>query len=236
MKLLLTKQRNHGLTRRDVLVVILMVVVLLTLFTSIVFRINRPDRERVLQLTCAVNLRQIGLAARIWEGDNGGKYPMAVSITNGGAMELIATGNVVACFQVMSNELATTKILWCPADTNRTYAANFDELNHSHISYFLGVDVTNDANYYLILAGDDNLELNGSPVKSGVVNISTNFLITWSAGRHTQTFKRHFWSSSETVYLGNMGFADGPVQDFRDWQLRKQFQYIETGTNRLAFP
>jgi len=50
--------------------------------------------RRIPRLACVNNLRQIGIAYRLWEGDNNGKYPMAVSVTNGGAMELVVTGNI----------------------------------------------------------------------------------------------------------------------------------------------
>jgi hypothetical protein len=43
------------------------------------------------KIRCVNDLKQVGIAFRLWEGDNNDKYPMAVSVTNGGAMELIAT-------------------------------------------------------------------------------------------------------------------------------------------------
>jgi prepilin-type processing-associated H-X9-DG protein len=46
--------------------------------------------------------------------------------------------------------------------------------------------------------GDDNFEINGTPVKSGVLEIRTNTPIAWTGERHK------FW--------GNIGFADGSVQ------------------------
>jgi len=43
---------------------------------------------------------------------------MQTSITNGGTMELIGTRRVFAHFGVMSNELSTPKILFCPQETD----------------------------------------------------------------------------------------------------------------------
>ena|ERR1041385_2148903 len=45
-----------------------------------------------------------GLSFRVWEGDNGDKYPMQVSRTNGGSMEFITGPNAFLHFQVMSND------------------------------------------------------------------------------------------------------------------------------------
>jgi len=82
-------------------------------------------------------------------------------------MELVATGNVAACFQVMSNELSTPKILLCPEDTRRTYATNFSTgFSGANISYFLNPDAV-ETYPQMILDGDDNLLVDGKPVSAG---------------------------------------------------------------------
>ena len=92
---------------------------------------------------------------------------MAVSVTNGGAMELVATGNVAACFQVMSNELSTPKILLCPEDTHRTYATNFSTgFSGANISYFVNPDAA-EAYPQMIMLGDDNLLVDGQAHSAG---------------------------------------------------------------------
>jgi len=65
----------------------------------------RPEpgaQAKVQRIACLNNLKQIGLSYSAWAGDHNGKFPMDVSVTNGGVMELAATGNVAAVFQVMS--------------------------------------------------------------------------------------------------------------------------------------
>lgn len=92
---------------------------------------------------------------------------MAVSVTNGGATELAAAGDVAACFQVMSNELSTPKILHCPDDAHRTYATNFStRFSAANISYFINADAA-EAYPQMILDGDDNLLVDGKPVPAG---------------------------------------------------------------------
>ncbi len=111
-------QRNRGLTFFEVLVVIAIVFVLVVMFLLLI--VGGP--QLAPRINFVSNAKQINLPLRIWEGDNN-KYPLAVSITNGGAMKTTATGDVINCFFVMSNELSTPKILICPADdglaTNR---------------------------------------------------------------------------------------------------------------------
>ncbi len=89
-------------------------------------------KQKAQRINCVNNLKQDGLAFRLWEGDNGDKYPMAVSTNKNGTMEY--GGDVFHHFQVMSNELSTPKILACPAD-NRTAAATFAGLKNQNVSY-----------------------------------------------------------------------------------------------------
>ena len=146
---------------------------------------------------------------------------MAVSVTNGGAMELIATGNVTACFQVMSNEVNTPKILLCPNDASRVWATDFFTLNNSNISYFVGLDA-DESKPRTFLSGDDNFAMNGVPVKSGRLDISTNTLLFWTAARHK--------------FAGNIGLADGSVRQSTTDGLRQALQQTGVATNRLALP
>ena len=175
-------------------------------------------------INCIDNLKQIGLAFRIWEGDNGDNYPMKISVTNGGAMELAVAGNVSAIFRVMSNELSTPKVLVCPQDTARHYANNFTtDFNNQKISYFVGLDAE-DKYPQMIIAGDDNLAINGVRARSGILNLVTNASVGWTKER---IGKFHG--------LGNIGLSDGSVQTV---DLNLQPLLVNTGfaTNRLVIP
>jgi hypothetical protein len=137
-------------------------------------------------------------------------------------MELVLTGDVVATFQVMSNELSTPKVLICPADVSRDYATNFTtDFHNNRISYFIGVDA--DDNYpQRILSGDANFEIGGIPIKSGLSEILTNTPIVWSAARHK--------------FAGNILLNDGSVQSLLNANLTSQLQQTGIATNRLAIP
>src|ERR1051326_797752 len=72
-------------------------------------------KERALSINCVNNLKQFGLAVRVWALDNGDSNPPTV-----------------LC---MSNELSTPKILVCPADTARQTAADFQSFTMANCSY-----------------------------------------------------------------------------------------------------
>jgi hypothetical protein len=72
-------------------------------------------KERAEEIRCVNNLKQIGLAARIWSNDNKDIYPP----------------DVIS----MSNELSTPMILVCPGDYGRSAAANFSTFTMANCSY-----------------------------------------------------------------------------------------------------
>jgi len=218
MKLRLGHRPEAALTLFEVGVVVAVVLIL----AAVLIPLSRSSRSDASRSNCVNNLKQIGLAYRIWEGDNGDIYPMGIALTNGGSLEMVATGNVTQTFQVMSNELSTPKILYCPRDTNGDYAATFEGLARSNVSYFVGVDVTNDASPMALISGDCNLLVRRRPVPSGLATIWTNDPVTWSAARHVRS--------------GNLGLGDGSVQQATSANLQHYFESSGWATNRLAIP
>jgi prepilin-type N-terminal cleavage/methylation domain-containing protein len=218
MKPRFSNQRIHALT----LVEVLVVIVVLAVIAAILLPALSAAKRKASHFSCHMNLQMIDLANQIFAGDHNGKFPIQVSLTNGGAMELIVTGNVAAYFQVMSNELSTPKLLICPADTDRIAATNFiTDFNSSKISYFVGLGA-NTNSPQAFLSGDDNFAIGSVPVKSGLLELSTNVEISWTAARHK--------------FVGNIGLADGSVQQTTQDELRQALQQTGLATNRLAIP
>ncbi len=72
-------------------------------------------QERTKRINCVNNLKQIGLALRMWANDNKEIFPLA--------------------FQSASNEMVTPKILTCVSDSARKRANSWEEFNGSSVSY-----------------------------------------------------------------------------------------------------
>jgi prepilin-type processing-associated H-X9-DG protein len=196
-------------------------VVIGFLFLMILVSTQRPHRS-AHPYQCVNDLKQVGLAFRIWSGDNNDSYPAGISRTNGGAMEFATGPNVFHQFQVMSNELSTPKVLLCPQETdrNRFYATNFQMLNNSNISCFVGVDA-NETNPPMILSGDRNIT-NGFPLKNALLDLTTNRPAGWTRELHNK--------------FGNICFADGSVQQYHNTNLPIVLVKLGVATNRLQMP
>ena len=191
--------------------------------------LSKP-RIRTKRINCTNNLKQIGLSFRIWAGDNGDKMPAQVFTNAGGTMELVGNGSVYPHFAVMSNELATPRILLCPSDSKRNYATSFGtSLRDANISYFV-VPEADETIPELWLSGDRNLATNNTALKSGLFTMPTNRVLGWTAKMHTNQ--------------GNLAFADGSVQQLVSAKLQQSATnalrvYYEATTNtsfRLAIP
>jgi prepilin-type N-terminal cleavage/methylation domain-containing protein len=224
MKPRFSHQTNRALTLVEVLVVIAILAVLVALLVPAL----AEARKKSQLISCNGNLKEIGLSFRVWEGDHGDKPPMQISVTNGGTMELAKGNNAWINFAVMSNELSSPRTVICPADKTRYYAANFStDFNNSKVSYFVGLDaVEPEPSTYLysqrLLSGDENFAISGVPVKPGLLEITTNSQITWTSARHQ--------------FIGNIGMADGSVEQIRTTGLEQAIQNTGLATNRLAIP
>ncbi|HTI97460.1 MAG TPA: hypothetical protein VL527_01050, partial [Dongiaceae bacterium] len=164
----------------------------------------------------------IGVATRVWGGDHNDQYPTSALITNANIQKWIAAGNAVPFFQIMSNELVSPKVLACPADRDHEAALSFTNgFSATNISYFIGLDA-DDRNPQSLLSGDDNFEIGGVPVKPGLLEFPTNAPLSWTAARHDSA--------------GNIGLADGSVQQLTSSGLRKATAVTGAVTNRLLIP
>jgi prepilin-type processing-associated H-X9-DG protein len=206
----------EAFTRVELLVIIVVVVVLGALLIP---ALERAPARAVL-INCTNNLKHIGAAIETWAIDHNDKYPMDLSVTNGGTLETTASNGVVSSFIVLSNQLSAPEFLACPADT-RMPAANFDPgLSNTNISYFLALNADEEMPE-MFLAGDRNLT-NGLPVVNGILLLPTNRPVGWDSRMHNGQ--------------GNVGLADGSVQQVSSARLWQQLCATETSTNRLLMP
>jgi prepilin-type N-terminal cleavage/methylation domain-containing protein len=189
------KNKKKAFTLIELLVVIAIIAILAAMLLPALAAAKRKAQK----INCVNNLKEVGIAFRIWEGDNGDKYPMQVNASAGGAANFCSHGNTTAgtlgqgapiaatpyapgmVFLVMSNELATAKILFCPSDSIHTlgqgYATNFTYqdllgiaapttagaapvaeagVQLTKISYFIGADAV-ESDPQSIMAGDCNI-------------------------------------------------------------------------------
>ena len=210
---------NHGTSGFTFVEVLLSIVVVLVLLAFILPATQRATVRRP-GLHCKRNLKQIGFAFRMWAHDHGEKFPMQMTIAEGGTKESASQGIALASFAIISNELSNPKTFQCPEDKKRRLVTDFTQLTAKNLSYFLGLDASG-LNPQTILTGDRNICINGQP-KNGLVAITNWSAVSWGTKIHNR--------------YGNLGLADGSAHQTTDTLLQKQLRATGLTTNRFAVP
>jgi hypothetical protein len=104
------------------------------------------------RVSCENNLRQIGLALKVWALEHNDQYPFNVSTNSGGTLELCARGpdgfdnNAISHFLTIREDLGTPQLLVCPNDRSKHAARDFNSLSADNVSYRLrtGTNITDD--------------------------------------------------------------------------------------------
>jgi len=239
-------RRSEGFT----LIELLVVIAIISILAGLLLPALAEARRKAHQLKCISDQRQIMLALRMFGDENGGRMPMQVAQTAGGALRLNQTtllpADVHLVFDALAESLGTPGILLCPADSARMAATSFRLqsqvggivlTNNLSVSYAVGVDA-DDANPQMLLLacrniygptlpatanagyGNSPLTASGALVTPGT---NANASVGWTAQMHRNS--------------GAATFGDGSVQRLSSDALRKALPLTgDTRGNRLAIP
>ncbi len=276
-----TMKNRRQPPRAFTLIELLVVIAIVAVLVAIQLPALANTKAKVQRVYCSGNLKQVGLAFRTWAESRNGRFPMAVPAQQGGASGAVgvaatlnwgggsnpnANRGVYWMFMVMSNELKTPKILYCPSEGATSHNASGSMLNQAsifgpnifsntvfyagyqndyNVSYFVGVDAT-DTRPDMILTGDHNLGTGANQatktaqfISAGTNNNWQAFAIGWQDNNHSKE--------------GNVAFADGSVQTLTTDQFRAALNKtrdsgripanfvtapgsLGSGVNRLQFP
>jgi competence protein ComGC len=207
--------KSEAFTRIELIVVIVVLIVVFALLALLLPALARA-KGKSTRISCVNNLKQIGTAYRVWENDNGDRYPALQSMAKGGWNELLTNADQgFLCwtnYAIMANELGQApKILVCPSD-ERKPADTFANFANTNLSYFAVVSAA-DTQPQSLLGGDRNLGPGTKPGpdygfspengKGNDIAIPTNSQVCWSLKMH---------SAGSPAGAGNILLGDGSAQ------------------------
>lgn len=230
MKLIPIPKRERAVTLVEVMFIIVALLFLGVLLMYYLAVSNRPH-PKASRIKCAGNLKQIGLAYKVFANDNDDKFPFQV--TNS-----LAFGNVTQAwlhFQAMSNELGSANVLTCPADRERlnnmmadfgmgttANALSLSSRSNRAISYTASLDA-DETQPNVILSSDRHLLTNRFNMDRRLFLASSN--VTAAS-----------WTTNQHDGGGNFALSDGSVQQVTSHGLTAQIRMQSIATNRLLLP
>lgn len=114
------EQKKVGFTLIELLVVIAIIAILAGLLLPALAK----AKAKAQRINCVNNLKQVGLAFRMFANDNSGKFPWKISVNEGGSQDA-ANQQTFRHFLAVSNELNTPKVLACPSDSKKSIAPDW---------------------------------------------------------------------------------------------------------------
>lgn len=194
----------HAFTLVELLVVVAIVAIVFAMIPMATPRAKGKARR----IKCVNNLKNVGLAFRIYASDHMERFPWELSDQNG-EIRINYSSDPTTYIRAVTDELSIPKIVNCPADT-RFVVTNWSEFSRTNLSYFISPDAsTKFPNSFM--AGDRNITNINGRLRPGLRALSTNAVVGWD-----ETIHQH---------QGNTCMGDGSVQQLSGARLREQLSH-----------
>ncbi len=193
--------RRHGFTLIELLVVIAIIAIL----AAILFPVFARAREKARQTSCLSNVKQIGLAIRMYVQDYDEKFPSARSVPGcpfpdyGASIPymLPVERQLLGWPSLMTPYVKNQQIFWCPSDENESTAPT------ATVSYFWRHCI------------DAHGITRGGPKDATFCRPSEQIIVHEWFDWHLE--KLGLWNANSGIRQVNAAFVDGHAKAYRNF-------------------
>jgi hypothetical protein len=235
MKIIHSPPSEEAFTRLELLVLLLTMALLATATLPALAGL----RARSDVAVCGNGLRLIGRAFDMWGADHNGGRPWRVWTGDGGTGGHPLVANPWLHFSWVSNQLATPRILTCPADLEKRAATDFSGspnggfvnsgFRNNAVSYLIGADIFFSA---LLPQGLLCMDRNVRPDSYAACSVGANNVAQLTRGVYTSA-----WTNGIHYPIGNVLLNDGRVVQASVetlWQIKDTGD--DNGSVHLLYP